>query len=148
MCHCRFCAFILFIALCVFKVNAQNNDFKINDDLYQYFKKVNNNLTQRDLGLQMTDTLFVRSQKAHDLKAQCIALYLRVHYYHLQKDDDRALVEFKRVAPFMIRTPYTQYYFGAWSSIIIGYLNLGRRNEAIRELGLMQDKALAMHEIG
>jgi signal transduction histidine kinase len=94
----------------------------------------------------MVDTLFVRSRKLHDVKAQCIALYLRVHYYHLQKEDDRALVELKRVAPFILKTSYTQYYFGAWSSIIIGYLNLGRNNEAIRELGLMQDKALAMHD--
>lgn len=131
--------FILFIGTC--RINAQNNVFKINDELYDYYLKVHNNLNKRGLGLRMTDTLFVRSRQLHDLKAQCIALYLRVSYYYLVEDEQTALKELKRVAPFILDTPYTQYYFGGWTSVIVGLVNKSKYSEASTEIAKMQKQA-------
>lgn len=100
----RGCRFLyvsgLMLFLCPLFLFAQNNAFKINDALYDYYREAQNNLKVPGKGLRMADTLFYKAQQLNDLKAQCIALYLRVNYYHNQKDIVGQRAEFNRVSPF------------------------------------------------
>ena len=66
---------ILFTALiaCFSTMNAQNNPYRINDELYGYFRRTENE-TSKGRCLAMTDTLYNWAGKLKDTKAQCIAI--------------------------------------------------------------------------
>ncbi len=140
----RLVTFIAIILMGFTYAKAQHNDFKIDDSLYTYYMQVSNNLKNKDVGLQMTDTLFDRATRINDVKAQCIALYLRVTYYHLQNEYENERKEFHRISPFILKTPYTQYYFGAWVTIITEDINKGKHIDALNNLNEMLDKAQKM----
>ncbi len=122
-------------------LQAQNNDYKINDGLYKYFLKAFRNQNNKGVGLRMADTLYIRAHKIKDLKAQCLALYLRVSYYHYCNEYEKEREEFKRITPFIMKTPYLQYLFGAWINIIIEDINNLDYVAANRELSRMQTTA-------
>lgn len=98
-----------------------------------------------DKGLRMVDTLYARARKIGDLKAQCIALYLRVEYYYYQKNDAQLVAEFKRISPFILRTPYLQYYFGSWYFLIARKMNLNLYSEALLEINKLYEEALQLN---
>jgi signal transduction histidine kinase len=89
----------------------------------------------------MTDTLFAKAKKIGNLKLQCAALAFRVNYYHNQKDYVNARKEFKRITPFLLRTPYVQYYFNTWGMLILEDINRKRYDEALVELNKFQIEA-------
>jgi signal transduction histidine kinase len=135
---------LLFVIILLFgqlQTFAQNNAFKINDTLYEYFRKAQNNLKVPGKGLRMADTLYVNAQKLNDAKAQALALYLRVSYYHNQENRDGERREFERISPILLKSPYLQYYFGAWMIIIIDHINNREYPQALIELGKFYDKA-------
>jgi hypothetical protein len=122
-------------------LKSQNNVYKINDELYKYYQKVSMNLHKKEVGLKMTDTLFIRAKHCNDLKAQCMALYLRVSYYSKCGDYIKEKEELKKIAPFIQKTPYHQYLFSAWAIIIIGEINRNEYAAATLELSRMQTEA-------
>lgn len=123
---------------------AQNNPYKINDALYDYFRNAQTNLSKKYLGLRMVDTLFIRAKEMKDVKTQCIALYMRVNYFICHDSYEVTRREFDKVSPFILRTPYTQYYFGIWNDMITRLINDGKYSDALRELNENQEKAQAM----
>lgn len=139
-----FFIFLLFL-FCPFTTIAQNNDYKIDDELYHYFVKVENNLKNKTVGLQMIDTLLHRAQKKKDLKAQCMALFLRVSYFGNQDEPDKCYEEFIRVSPFLLKTPYLEYYFTSWSVAIICFIENNKKAEAMAETSKMLEKAKQMN---
>jgi signal transduction histidine kinase len=117
------CNIVLMILLFAsMNVMAQNNPYKIDDSLYGYFKTVLLS-APKPQGALMADTLFARAKRVKDLKAQCIALYLKFNHYHAVGDTLRQKVEFKKLSSFVRKTPYKQYYFQAWYYIITSYIN-------------------------
>lgn len=132
--------FVFVLLLNSLSMKAQHNPYKINDALYSYYIKAANNLSA-PLGYRMADTLFVRARQKRQLKAQCMALFLKVQHYYVIKDYAKMNVEFKRVIPFMLRTPYLQYYFGVWTYPVTAYINQGKYREALLELAKYQDEA-------
>src|SRR5574344_2080212 len=129
---------LLFVIILLFgqlQTFAQNNAYKINDTLYEYFRKAQNNLKVPGKGLLMADTLYVNAQKLNDVKAQALALYLRVSYYHNQENRDGERREFERISSILMKSPYLQYYFGAWMIIIIDHINNREYPQALIELG-------------
>ena len=105
------CNIVLMILLFAsMNVMAQNNPYKIDDSLYGYFKTVLLS-APKPQGALMADTLFARAKRVKDLKAQCIALYLKFNHYHAVGDTLRQKVEFKKLSSFVRKTPYKQYYW-------------------------------------
>lgn len=97
----RACLITFVVLLASISLRAQHNVYKINDALYAYYTKTYNNLSS-PCGYRMADTLFVKSRQKHDLKAQCIALFLKVRYYYLKADYIGVKKEFERVTPFFL----------------------------------------------
>lgn len=133
---------VVFVCLILFNssIKAQNNPYKIKDELYGYFLRTEEML-KSDAGLKMTDTLFVRAKTIGDTKAQCIALYLRAKHYHQNKDYNKNKEQFEKSARFILKTPYLQYYFGMWTDIITDFINTNQHVKAISELKEFREEA-------
>lgn len=140
--------YLLIILSCLSSTSAlaQHNEYKISDTLYPYMVKVQNNLKVKGTALNMLDTLYSRACAVNDVKAQCIALYFRVKYYYYIGDSEGQRKEFARVAPYILQTPYHQYYFGAWSNIIIDYINKAQYTNMLTELAKYQERAFALKD--
>jgi signal transduction histidine kinase len=113
--------------------HAQNNPYKIKDRLYNYYKKIDANI-QSDKALKMADTLFAMAGKDKDVKAQCLALYSKTRHFHVIRDFNNEIKEFHQVSPFILKTPYLQYYFGMWTNIILRYINDGNTSKSLNEI--------------
>jgi signal transduction histidine kinase len=121
--HCLYIAILIITSLLYTeRCDAQNNPYNIRDELYGYYVATNNLISEKR-GLLMADTLFNRAKALGDVKAQCIALYLKVRYYHFIKDYSTEKKLFAKYTPFILKTPYLQYYFGIWNNILYEYLS-------------------------
>ncbi len=135
------CAGICFSGL---NVKAQNNPYKIDDQLYSYYQYCNRFLRNPKVKL-MADTLFQMSIRKGDVKAQCLAKNLKAEYYYFTSNIDSLLIEQEVVADFAVKTPYKQYVFGAWNRIITYYLRNREYDAAFSELKKYQDEAIRLN---
>jgi len=137
---------ILVVLVCVFclsEIHAQNNPYKIQDNLYDYYRRVDANI-QSEKVLKIADTMFLQAKKQKDLKAQCLALYSKQRHYHAVGDLKNEIIEFDKVSPFILKTPYLQYYFGMWSNIIVRYINDNNKTKAVTEITKLRKKAMSL----
>ena len=129
--------------LCDIECYAQSNMYKIKDNLYEYYKKMDANI-QSQKSLKMADTLFVMATREKDVKAQCIALFSKQRHYYIIGDTKSLIKEFKLAAPFIKRTPYLQYYFGMWENNIVAYINDGSFAKATDEITAHRKEAIRL----
>ena len=125
-------------------VGAQNNPYKIDDELYTYYAPCIP-IIKDPVVMLMADTLFRMAQEKNDLKAQCLAKNLKSEHYYYTDNIDSLLTEKEKVADFARKTPYKQYIFGAWNRIITYYLRKREYDTAIRELKKYQDEAIRLN---
>lgn len=137
--------YILPLMLCFVSAFAasQNNPLKINDKIYAYYEKCRQ-FNRDPISLKMADTLFTRATTLHDVKAQCIAYFIRGSYYSNANDINHMRIEKDKLFRFSRKTPYTQYFFGIWSHIINYYANNGDYDTALKELKGFQKTALEL----
>lgn len=133
--------FVMILFLSQTSTFAQNNAYKINDALYEYLVLAQNNLKVPILGLSMLDTLYAKAKKIDDLKTQCLAFSLRVNYYHYQNNGVMARQEFNRIAPFLLNSPFKEFYFKAWGVLITENIHSGKYAQAASELNKFQAEA-------
>ena len=124
---------------------AQNNPYKINDNLFAIMLRVNK-VMDTPKGLTLADSMFVLAGQQKDVKAQCIALQLRCNCHSKQKDYDEMAHRdaVKRCIEFSENTPYTQYAFGAWNTLISHMIKHYEYDQALKELELYQAKAIRL----
>lgn len=136
---------ILFTALiaCFSTMNAQNNPYRINDELYGYFRRTENE-TSKGRCLAMTDTLYNWAGKLKDTKAQCIAIYLRAKYYYAIGDVEKQKQILKNSKSFILKVNYPQYYFGIWGNIVLYYINKMDFVPAVNELVAYREQAFKL----
>ena len=132
---------VVLLFVCSYSTSAQNNSLKVNDALYDYLRLTQNNLKTPIHSLLMTDTLFRKAKQVGDLKVQCLALSYRVNYYYNQKDYIKEREEFKRITPFLLRTPYIECYFNVWAMLILEDINREHYGNAWLELNKFQLEA-------
>lgn len=110
----RFFIILLLIGMIPFRqiIKAQNNPYKIDNQLYAYYQK-SYQLIKKPEVMLMADTLFGMAAQKGDLKAQCLALNIKADYYYFTNNIDSLLMEKEKVADFSRKTPYQQYIFGA-----------------------------------
>lgn len=125
-------------------LHAQNNPFKIDDELYTYYNKCFQNVKQREV-LAMSDTLIAMCKRKHDLKAQCLAMSLKGEYYYYRRDIENLRKEAVRVANFARKTPYQQYVFSIWNRLITYYLTNDQLALAFDEIRKYQKEALRLN---
>ena len=122
---------------------CQNNPYKIDDELYNYYDKCIRNVTS-PVVLKMSDTLFNMAKSKGDVKAQCLALNARGEHFYYINDIKNLLIEKDRVAAFARKTPYTQYVFSIWNKVINYYLTANDVSKAMAEVRLYQKEALQL----
>lgn len=137
----RYIIFTLWATIALTPSTAQNNPYKIDDELYSYYLRIQKT-HKEEQGMAMCDTMFRMAARKHDVKAQCIALYGRCTFYYYLNDIPSCREELKKLKEFTIKTPYHQYIFGAWTHIITYYVKNLRYAEAIDEQRLYQKEAI------
>ena len=125
-------------------ISAQNNPYKIKDNLYEYFIRCQQLIKEKKV-LTMSDTLFCRAKRENDLKAQCLALILKGDYYYYNNDIENLKIWKERLGNFAKKTPYTQYVFGIWGRVINYYVKKDLFNEALKETELYQKEAIKIN---
>ena len=91
----------------------------------------------------MADTLYQQALKLGDKKAQCLAYIIPLQFYISQKDDskiEKASTDLKEISR---ANNYLQYYYHAWSSEIIYFLNQQRSLLALQKAEKMKKQAFA-----
>jgi signal transduction histidine kinase len=136
---------ILFMALiaCFSTMNAQNNPYRIKDELYGYFIRTENEV-YKGRNLAMVDTLYRWAARLKDKKAQCIAIYLRAKYYYETGDVDKQKQILRNTKPFILKANYPQYYFGIWGDIVLFYINKMDFVSAVNELVAYREQAFKL----
>ena len=121
---------------------AQNNPYKIDDALYPIYQRASKQARQQE-GLLVADTLYQQALKLGDKKAQCLAYIIPLQFYISQKDDskiEKASTDLKEISR---ANNYLQYYYHAWSSEIIYFLNQQRSLLALQKAEKMKKQAFA-----
>lgn len=136
------------LCICLFininQICAQNNPYKINDRLYDYFVEVNK-VVRSDVSLSMADTMFNMSAKMHDQKAQCLALVMKNMHYYYAHDFNNMVKSQKILQDFAKKTPYKQYIFDPWNRLINYYINNSRVYDALNEAKKYQVEAVKLN---
>ncbi len=140
----RFLLSTLLLLLPVQILIAQNNPFKIDDELYKYYDRCVH-LVKQPKVLKMCDTLIVMSKKKGDIKAQCLAYALRGDYFYYNQDLKNLLIEKKKTIGFVSKTPFKQYIFSIWNRVIAYYLMRSMLDEALVEVKKYQAEALRLN---
>ena len=96
---------------------AQNNPYKIHDELYAIYTKAFR-LRLKHEGLELGEEMYRRAETLGDRKAQCMSLIILMQYhYHRKTDDSEALFEQaeRRLRDFSRKNGYWQYFYYAVS---------------------------------
>ncbi len=108
---------------------AQNNSYKINDELYNYYIEA---FKERytDAGLEMSKTMYNRAAAIGDRKAQCIALTIPIQYYYHNikgREFEKALYRIQKEAQHY---GYMQYYYYGSTQNVLYLIKLNREEDA------------------
>jgi len=105
------------IALSVQPCSAQNNPYKIKDNLYAIYQRaVQYRRVER--GLYIADTLYAKAVAQKDAKAQCLALTIPLIYHFYQPDNEAGFERsVKLLQEMALKTGYMQYYYYAASNV-------------------------------
>lgn len=132
-------AFVILLFVPVFS-NAQNNQYKIKDNLYQYYRRaVKAVKTPRCLPL--ADSLYHKSLAQGDKKAACLALTVMVKHYRVMNDDRNQIKTCNRLDKEARAFGYLQYSYFAKSSITTLYINSNQFLLAMQAIEEMDTQA-------
>ncbi len=105
---------ILLFSLSSSPVSAQNNIYKIHDELYSCYVRAERHTDCAQM-LSAVDSMYQKAVRLKDKKAQCLAHTIPVQYFY-EKDDaqalEKAVVRLKKTAR---ATGYLRYYYFAWN---------------------------------
>lgn len=137
---------LLFIAVAfavVCQAKAQNNQFKINDELYAMYSELNK-IRYKKEALPQARRMYERAAQLGDHKVQCLALVIPLQYYYNQKlKDDMFEQSVKELQNVSRKYGYWQYfYYGAM--LKVQFLITVEKNEveAFRYTNEMLDYAI------
>ena len=121
---------------------AQDNPYKIDDALYPIYQRASKQARQQE-GLLVADTLYQQALKLGDKKAQCLAYTIPLQFYMSQKDDSKIEEASTNLKEISRANNYLQYYYYAWSSEIVYFLNQQRSLLALQKAEKMKKQAFA-----
>ena len=121
---------------------AQNNPYKIKDELYAIYREGEKNRLHPHL-FALVDSLYREAVRLDDKKAQCLAYTLPIKHY-FSKNDPVHLAEAKeKLKEIARKNGYLQYYYYGWNQYIILLQNRGMHITALDECAKMHEQALA-----
>ena len=119
---------------------AQHNQYKIKDNLYQYYKRVTKAIKTPKC-LPLADTLYRKSLAQGDKKAACLALTVIANHYRALNDSRNQLKACIRLDKEAREFGYLQYCYFAKSSITTHYINSNKFLLAMQSIEEMDYQA-------
>ncbi|MGN0280905.1 MAG: ATP-binding protein [Prevotella sp.] len=119
------------------KAAAQDNPFKIPNDLYQLYQRAYDTRDSTE-GLMLSDSLYSLAKKRGEMKTACLALTVNAAYYRAQKDEMQYDMAIDRLKAEARKTGLMKYFYYAYSTQAIFYLNNKHTQKAlqiIKEMG-------------
>ena len=120
---------------------AQNNPYKIDDKLYDYYKRATQ-LKRYKKCLAIADTMYNMSVLSGDKKAECLALSLYINHYNITREDAEFDKAVERLAREAERNGQMKYYYFARSSKITYEINKNHFLIALQETESLRKRAI------
>lgn len=119
---------------------AQNNPYKINDELYRMYMEAYAKRTKQE-GIVLSQRMYDRAVQTGDKKAQCIALTIPVIYYTMRVNEPEFEKALKALQDKALATGYEQYYYFGFTNKINLLINQKRLNDAFNYAMKMEETA-------
>lgn len=143
--HVKWVYLILLAITCTIPSLAQNNEYQIDDSLYEIFVQANKvRYTPEALGY--ADKMFNKAVELGDKKAQCVALTIPVNYYASTTDEESLQKAVSNCQNMARENSYLQYYYFASSAHITWLLRRMLLLRAMQTSKTMLDQALNDHD--
>ena len=110
------------VSLLQIPVSAQNNPYKIDDEVYEYYNLASTHRTD-SVCLAYVDTAkFIAINKSDD-KGWCVASCAALQYYFSGRDLEALSAEAEKLRTFAKKSGYMQYYYHAYTQEVLAALN-------------------------
>ncbi len=118
---------------------AQNNPYKINDQLYKMYSDAYLKRTSKEC-IGMSQKMYKRAVEMNDRKAQCLALTIPVIHYSLHVDEQNFEPALKALQDKSLATGYEQYYYYGVTNKMNMLINLHRTTDAFEYVSKIDDE--------
>ena len=102
---------------------SQNNQYKIHDSCYPYYRQADS-LLGFDECNNLVEKLMIQAQKVNDMKAYTLGYTLKLRHAIRKEDEAKVISCFNEMRKVSIETGYHQYFYYAYQLISSYYLNL------------------------
>lgn len=119
---------------------AQNNPYKINDDLYNIFVKAYDARTTM-AGVDLSEKMYSKAVAVSDKKAQCLALTVPMLYAYNKRDDTSFEKALKALQDKSLQTGYVQYFYYGMTTKVNLLMETNRLAEVLQYITKMTDFA-------
>ena len=121
---------------------AQNNPFKIDDRLYDIYRKAEK-VRFKTQALELFEQMYSLAEQLGDRKAQCIALVIPVRYYYQIRTvgDTRFFQALQRLEDCSKKYGYIQYFYYAVSTRVNYLISRNKPAEALLYMDRMAEYA-------
>ena len=127
-------------SLCACHLQAQNNPYKINDQLYRMYLDAYSYRTKPE-GIAKSRAVYDRAVQMGDRKAQCIALTIPVIYYTMTVDMPKFEQAVKELQDKALATGYEQYYYYGVTNRVNMLINQHRVPDAFEYISRIEAEA-------
>ena len=125
-----------------YKIAAQDNPYKIDNDLYNLYQKAYNAKKDKS-GLTFADSLYSLAKKRNNGKAACLSLTITAAYYRSHNDVKNFEHTVEMLKNEAKNARLNTYYYYAYSILSVYYLNTHRTIKALQVIKEMGDQAYA-----
>ena len=128
-----------------YKIAAQDNPYKIDNDLYNLYQKAYNAKKDKS-GLTFADSLYSLAKKRNNGKAACLSLTITAAYYRSHNDVKNFEHTVEMLKNEAKNARLNTYYYYAYSILSVYYLNTHRTIKALQVIKEMGDQAYAEND--
>lgn len=134
---------VTLLMLCaVVTISAQNNTYKINDQLFALFNRALESKTSEE-SMLLADSMYKGAVIMGDKKAECMALTIPLMSYAEEGDSMKVEEHVRRVMEVSERNGYMDYYYWAYYIRVSLFMNLKKYYVALITTNEMLENATA-----
>lgn len=122
-------------------MEAQNNKYKIDDELYSIYVKAKEKQSSKEC-LPMAEEMLKKATAKGDIKAMTLAANIPMLYYYSTADDKKFNESAELLKKIAKETKQWAYYFFAYQYQVLRLSNSGRSAEALKVAEQMQQESL------
>ena len=137
---------IAFVMAMVVPCHAQNNPYKINDQLYQMYVKAYDK-RQTAAGRDLSVHMYRKAVALNDHKAQLLALTIPLLYYYNMRNDNNFEAALKALQDKALQYHMEQYFYYGVTNKVNYLLNKHRMYEALTYIQSMEEFAKKNHHV-